>query len=126
MADPVKILYVDDDQDYLDAMRVILESGGYAMVEAHGAEEGIEVFRGEAPDAVLVDLMMEEIDSGTGLVKELLLAGARVPVFLVSSVGESLAMNIDPAELGLVGVFQKPVDPETLLLTLRTKLAAGV
>jgi len=126
MSDPTKILYVDDDQDYLDNMRVILEAGGYAMVEAHGAEEGLDVFRDEEPDAVLVDLMMEEIDSGTGFVKELLLIGAHVPVFLVSSVGESLAMNIDTAELGLSGVFQKPVDPQTLLLTLKSKLAAGV
>lgn len=126
MADPLKILYVDDDQDYLDNMRVILESGGYDMVEARGAEGGLPVFKREQPDAVLVDLMMEEIDSGTGFVRELKLLGATVPVFLVSSVGESLSMNIDPTELGLAGVFQKPVDPATLLATLRSKLGAGV
>lgn len=126
MSDATKILYVDDDQDFLDSMRVILESGGYVMVEAHGAEEGLDVFRDENPDAVLVDLMMEEIDSGTGFVKELLLIGANVPVFLVSSVGESLSMNIDTTELGLSGVFQKPVDPQTLLLTLKSKVAASV
>jgi DNA-binding response OmpR family regulator len=122
MADLKRILYVDDDQDFLDGMRVVLEAGGYEMLEAHGAEEGLLVFRREHPDAVLVDLMMEEIDSGTGLVRELKFDGSTLPVFLVSSVGESLAMNIAPSELGLAGVFQKPIDPASLLATLRSKL----
>jgi len=122
MADPKRILYVDDDQDFLDGMRAVLEAGGFAMLEAHGAEEGLVVFRDTRPDAVLVDLMMEEIDSGTGLVRELKMAGSGVPVFLVSSVGESLSMNIAPSELGLSGVFQKPIDPASLLATLRSKL----
>ncbi len=122
----MRILYVDDDQDFLDGMRAVLEAGGYRMLEAHSAEEGIGVFRREAPDAVLVDLMMEEIDSGTHFVKALKLEGASVPVFLVSSVGESLSMNIPPAELGLDGVFQKPIHAESLLAVLKAKLAPKV
>ena len=66
------ILYVDDDQDYLDMLRAIIESEGYEMVEARSAEEGLQLFREVAPDLVIVDLMMEEVDSGTSFVKELI------------------------------------------------------
>ena len=44
------ILYVDDDQDYLDTVRVILESGGYVMVEAHSAEEGLKTYKAVKPE----------------------------------------------------------------------------
>ena len=47
------ILYVDDDPDYLDAIRVILETNGYEMVEARTAEEGLMVFHETSPDLVL-------------------------------------------------------------------------
>ena len=65
------ILYVDDDDDYLDAVEQILNSAGYDMVRASTAEEGLEAFRASDPDVILVDLMMEEVDAGTALVREL-------------------------------------------------------
>lgn len=124
MTDSHLILYIDDDQDFLDSVRIILESGGFRMVEAHGAEEGLEVFERDRPDLVLADLMMEEVDSGTGFVRELRLRNADVPVYLISSVGDSLELNLDFEQLGLSGVFQKPVDADHLLPVLRSKLEA--
>jgi two-component system response regulator VicR len=116
------ILYIDDDQDYLDMLRVILESEGYEMVEARSAEEGLQLFKEVGPDLVIVDLMMEEVDSGTSFVKELKAVGADVPVYMLSSVGDNLSMTVDPVELGLDGVFQKPIDGRTLLTVLKVKL----
>ena len=120
-AKPV-ILYVDDDQDFLDGMRVILESNGYAMLEALSAEEGLRVFKKERPDLVLVDLMMEEIDAGTSFIKELKLLGSDLPIVMISSAGDNLSLTADYTELGLAGLFQKPVDPQTLLTVLKAKL----
>jgi len=116
------ILYVDDDPDYLDTVRTILEANGYEMVEARTAEEGIHHFKETRPDLVIVDLMMEEVDSGTSLVKELKLAGADVPIYMLSSVGDNLNLTTDFTALGLDGVFQKPIDPDTLLTVLKVKL----
>ena len=65
------ILYVDDDPDFLAAMRVIVEANGYIMAEANTAEEGLKVYRDLQPDLVIVDLMMEEVDAGVNLVKDL-------------------------------------------------------
>lgn len=116
------ILYVDDDPDYCEAMRVILEAAGYEMAEASSAEEGLAVYKERRPDLVIVDLMMEEVDSGTAFVKELRLLGNRAPIFMLSSVGEGMSLSADSASLGLDGIFQKPIDRATLLTVLRTKL----
>jgi CheY-like chemotaxis protein len=116
------ILYVDDDPDYREVMRIILESGGYEMAEAATAEEGVAVFKRHAPDLVIVDLMMEEVDSGTAFVKELRLLGNQAPVYMLSSVGESMSLSADHMTLGLAGIFQKPIDRGTLLTVLKARL----
>lgn len=116
------ILAIDDDQDVLDALRMILEANDYRMWEAHSAEEGVKVYQQVQPDLVIVDLMMEEVDAGTGFIKELRLLGNTAPVYMLSSVGDNLNMNVDFASLGLSGVFQKPLNPDVLLAILRAKL----
>lgn len=116
------ILCVDDDQDFLDSLRIIVESGGYLVETANTAEDGVRKFKSVTPDLVIVDLMMEEVDAGTNLVKELKAAGATQPVYMLSSVGDNLNVNTDYASLGLTGVFQKPIDPDRLLATLKRKL----
>jgi two-component system, chemotaxis family, chemotaxis protein CheY len=116
------ILCVDDDPDILEYLKVVLEANDYGVVTAGSAEEGMRVCRDKAPDAVIVDLMMEEIDSGTGLVTELRAMGNKAPMFMLSSAGDNLSMTVDTASLGLSGVFQKPLDSETLLSMLASKL----
>jgi DNA-binding response OmpR family regulator len=117
------ILCVDDDTDLLDLLRRHLEKGGYAVETASSGEEGLAKFKQHRPDLIIVDLMMEEIDAGTNLVKELKLAGNQVPVLLLSSMGDQLNLATSYRELGLDGVLQKPVNAEALLRTIKGKLA---
>ena len=117
-----RILYVEDDPDYREAVRAILEAAGYDVVEASTAEEGLAAFRASPPDAALVDLMMEEVDAGMTLAKELRAAGASIPVFLLSSVGDALSMERALDELGVAAVLQKPIRGETLVGILRSRL----
>lgn len=116
------VLVVDDDPDLLDQVRLVLEKNNYHMAEAATAEEGLRVFKQTRPDLIIVDLMMEQVDAGTSLVKNLKMAGNTAPVYMLSSVGDNLNLSTDYTELGLSGVFQKPLDPSTLLNVLRTKL----
>ena len=69
-----------------------------------------------------LDLMMEEIDAGTNLITRLRALGCDVPIYMLSSVGDDFTLTTDVRELGLAGVFQKPIDPETLLAVLRARL----
>ena len=116
------ILCVDDDQDLLDALRLVLEKNGYAMVEARSAEVGLKKYKQSTPDLVIIDLMMEEVDAGTSLVRDLKAEGNTKPVYMLSSVGDNLNTTIDYTELGLAGVFQKPINNQQLLTVLKTKL----
>ncbi len=116
------ILYIDDDPDFLSAVRTILESNGYSMVEATSAEEGLKVLKASNPDFIIVDLMMEEIDAGTNFVKEAKALGSQAPIYMLSSVGDNLNVSTDYQSLGLSGVFQKPISPTTLLGVLKAKL----
>ena len=116
------ILCIDDDPDFLDTLKPVIESGGYLMVTADGAEEGLRIYQEKRPDLVLVDLMMEEIDAGTHFVKEVRLLGNPPPIIMLSSVGNSLALSTSYSDLGLDGLLQKPIDPESLLSMLKAEL----
>jgi DNA-binding response OmpR family regulator len=116
------VLYVDDDQDMLDSTRIILESSGYIMEEASSAESGTRKFQECNPDFIIVDLMMEEIDSGVNCVKEIKLLGNKAPVFMLSSVGDNFSTITNTSELGLAGVLQKPLEPEKLITALNSRL----
>lgn len=116
------ILCVDDDGDILEALRLRLNKAGYLTETALSAEEGLKKYKATGPDLIIVDLMMEEIDSGTGMVKELRLAGNTAPVVLLSSLGDSLTVSTSTRDMGLDAVFQKPVNFEALLRTIKAKL----
>jgi DNA-binding response OmpR family regulator len=116
------ILYVDDDRDFLDSTKLVLEANGFIVETAESAEDGLKAFKRCKPDLVIIDLMMEEVDAGAGLVKELKLAGNKAPLYMLSSVGDQLHMSTDTAALGLSGVFQKPVNFDNLVRTIKQKL----
>ncbi len=117
-----RILVVDDDPDIRDVIRVALADSGYDVVVADNAESGLRSYREARPDAVIVDLMMEEVDSGTRFVRELRGLGEMPPVFMISSVADSLSDAVEYDDLGLSGVFQKPIDFGHLTSVLRARL----
>jgi DNA-binding response OmpR family regulator len=116
------ILCIDDDTDILSFLEIVLEAEGYVYAGAASAEEGLKVFKEVDPDLIIVDLMMEEVDAGTGFARELQILQNRAPVFMLSSIGDNLNITTDYNSLGLAGVFQKPLAKETLLSVLRAKL----
>jgi DNA-binding response OmpR family regulator len=116
------ILIIDDDPDIRAATRIVLESAGFVVGEASTGAEGLKVAQRIRPDAVLLDLMMETVDAGSKVSAQLKEAGFTSPIFLLSSVGDAVRYNIDAKELGLAGIFQKPIDHKVLLATLKTEL----
>lgn len=109
------IFIIDDDPDIRDIVRKVLESAGFATKTAADGNEGIALFDGETPDLVLCDMMMEHIDSGARVVQEIRRQNTKVPVMLLSSIGDATARYMDVTGLGFTGVIQKPVLPEKLI-----------
>lgn len=116
------VLCIDDDEDVLLSLRMVLEKNGYEVIDAQSGEDGLSAYKKQAPDFVIVDLMMESIDAGKNFAKELMILDNTAPVYMLSSAGDSLVSHIDFADLGLDGVFQKPIDTKHLLSTLEIKL----
>ncbi len=117
------ILVIDDDPDVISAMETSLAAEGYEVVTAMSGEEGIEAFEKGSPDLVLCDMMMEQIDGGMRVAGELRKMNDRIPVYLISSIGDSLAAHADLEKLGFCGVLQKPISAPLLLDTVRKTLA---
>jgi DNA-binding response OmpR family regulator len=82
-----KILLVDDDLDLLEQNKMLLESKGFKVVTADGSKKGWEVFKQELPDAAIIDLIMEEHDSGFILSYKIKKDehGKNIPVFILTS-----------------------------------------
>lgn len=118
------ILTIDDDPDVRAAMRVVLEAEGFAVGEASTGEEGLKIVERIQPDVVIIDLMMENVDSGSTMAQKLKESDYDGLVYMLSSAGDTVRYNVDARELGLAGIFQKPIDPKTLVMTLKAKLGA--
>ncbi len=137
-----KILTVDDDRDLVEALRIVLESGGYEVVAAYDAETGLEKVRSERPDLVLLDVMMPNATEGFHFVWKLRnLAGEyfrSVPVIVLTAIHEKTELRFYPDSgdgtynageyLPVQDFVDKPVEPkdflervERVLSTSRTK-----
>lgn len=113
------VLYIDDNQELLDAARTVLEANDHTMTEAHTAAEGLEAYKGGKFDLILVDLMMETTDAGITFAKSIQDLDNSTPAYILSSVGDEIAETFDPRSYGLLGAFQKPLAPSKLVDLLK-------
>ncbi len=127
---PPLILLVDDDRDFLDIHRRLLEASGYRVVCCRGVEEAWTFLAGERPALVISDLMMQARDDGFGLTRRLKADPrlAAVPVILLTAVSSRCGYDFSPrtpaerATMGADAFFDKPVDPACLLAAIRDLL----
>src|SRR5436189_4988340 len=109
------VLVVDDDPQVRDVVRINLEMEGYAVVEAGNAEEGLKAVEDDAPDLVLLDVMMPQVDGWEMLrrVQERHGVGS-IPVVMFSGQLESEAQR-EAEERGAQGFVGKPFDLRALI-----------
>ena len=108
------ILVVDDDAAVREVVRVNLELEGYTVREAENAEEGLEAVAGEAPDLILVDVLMPQVDGWEMLrrMQEAYGSGA-IPVVMFSGSAEDA--RDEAATRGATGFVGKPFDLDRLV-----------
>ena len=71
MAHKGKILVIDDDPDFLEFTRIVLESGGYAVYTVNDVDEGMEAIREIYPDVVILDVMISYRFDGLNVTRKM-------------------------------------------------------
>ena len=59
---PRRVVYIEDEEEMIDLVRLILGRRGYEVIGADGGREGLDLVRKTLPDLVLLDLMMPDMD----------------------------------------------------------------
>ncbi len=120
--DKKTILVIDDDPEILKLCKTVLESKNYRVETASSGKEGVDVFDSVKPDLVLCDLMMESIDQGVKVAKEIRAQDTDIPMYLLSSLAEDMSKNINIHDLGFTGILQKPISSDNLVLHVNRAL----
>jgi len=119
MAD--KVLIIDDDPEFTEAMKNVLDATGYEVDSAPNGKIGVAKAKERQPDIILLDVMMTTDSEGFDVARELHKDKKlkEVPVILITGVKKemSLPFGFEPEEtwLPVKGVLEKPVKPEVLL-----------
>ena len=114
-----RALVIDDDRDLLALIRRTLEfTAGWEVHTALSGVGGIELARTVAPDVILVDVMMPEMD-GYEVCRRLKADGAtaRLPIVLLTARRDLDQRRL--AETGAAGVVFKPFQPDALAQQVR-------
>ncbi len=125
------IMLVDDDRDFLEINRGLLEARGYRVICSTDPDEALAAAKRERPDLVVTDLMMKNLDSGFSLARAIKSerALAAIPVILVTAVASQRGFDFNPrtreelAAMNAEAFFDKPVSPEALVAKVQELLA---
>jgi CheY-like chemotaxis protein len=114
-------LVVDDERGIRTLLRMILEGAWYRVSEAGSGKEALRAIRKAAPDVMLVDLSMPDMD-GLGLIREIRTSRHK-PKVILALTGSLGGTTLRAAEdLGADGILAKPFRPVQVLSEIRRVL----
>ena len=115
MSEPdATVLIIDDEEAVRRPMAMYLVARGFRVLEAVDGRSGVEAFRREQPQLVLVDLRMPEMD-GLGVIEVLSREAARTPVIVVSGTGR-IEDAVEALHRGAWDYVVKPIEDMAVLL----------
>jgi excisionase family DNA binding protein len=107
------VLVVDDDSRLREFIRVNLEMEGYTVREAESADAGLAAIEDQAPDLVLLDVMMPNVN-GWEMLQRMQERHGSIPVIMFSGKVDEQSLS-QAAERGARGFLGKPFDPQQLI-----------
>lgn len=116
-----KVLIADDDPDFLYQQKIQLEAAGFEVIQAETHEKARRLLASNAIDLAVVDLMMEEVDAGFALSREIKRKDPTIPVIIVTGVASETGIEFDAATkeekswIQADAMLDKPVRFEQLL-----------
>jgi DNA-binding response OmpR family regulator len=121
MANKTKILLVDDDVDFVDLNKAVLENQGFEVSAAFSAREAMDKVRFEKPDVIVLDLMMEKHDSGFIFAKSIKADPLyqNTPILMLTAVasetGFDFSQDMDGYWMKTDDYASKPLLPDELI-----------
>jgi DNA-binding response OmpR family regulator len=93
-----RILIVDDDRDYGDALRIVLENNGYDVNHVLNIRDGQKAVEGEKPNLIILDVMMDRHTDGFDFCYNLKHdeKSRAIPVMMVTAVTEKTGFKFSP------------------------------
>lgn len=124
-----KILVVDDDPDFVEYTRIVLESQGYEVRTASTVDQALELMRREKPDVALLDVMMSYVLDGINLTRQMQDDPnlRDIPVVMISAIVSKEEAGAFPAQSDLLvhHFMTKPVDPADLIRQVEELIRLG-
>ena len=116
------VLIVDDDPDVRTLLHHVLQAGGFQVVGARNGSEALAALTSHRPFLIILDLLMPGMDGWQFREAQRRLPDrelADVPILVVSGAQDvrTLAQN-----LGAAGIFEKPFDPERVLVAVQSRV----
>jgi DNA-binding response OmpR family regulator len=109
--DAKRILVVDDEPRMIGFIRLNLDHDGYQVIEAHNGVEALDKVRTQLPDAIILDVMMPDLDGFETL--RMLREFSSIPVIMLTAKGEEND-KVRGLELGADDYVTKPFGPREL------------
>ena len=122
-----RILLVDDDVDFVESTRIVLESKPYDVIVAKNGDEGLKKAKEAKPDLIILDVIMPVKDGFTAAEQlkedpEL----SRIPTIMLTAFAEKHAEASIPVSRGFTleaeDYIEKPVSPQELLARVEKQL----
>lgn len=122
MSKKQNILIIDDDQDIVEAMRVVLESKEYVVHSASTGQEGLKKVKSDKPDLIILDVMMETKDKGFEVARSIKndVKYQGIPILMLTAIKEKTGLDFkeesgDAMWLPVDEYVEKPLKPAELL-----------
>jgi CheY-like chemotaxis protein len=117
-----KILIMEDDRKIAAALAIRLEAAGYEVLTAPDGFRGLKLALNDRPDLLLMDIWMP-VGTGFSVAQRLQSLGLTgIPIIFITA-SKLKGLRESARELGAVGFFEKPYDPQQLLAAVAQALA---
>jgi len=121
-----RILVVDDDPDFVEWVRFVLEPNGYEVITAGNSDEGLRQVRQQRVDLVILDVIMSTVLDGLRMSQEMHNSAAErhIPILMVTSIANTDYAALFPTDeyIHIDGFMSKPIAPSALLSRVKALL----
>jgi len=122
-----KILIVDDDPDFQNATRIVLEKEGHTTISAKSGTEGFQCAKEDMPDLIILDVMMDSVLDGVAMSQQAHddVDIQHIPILMVTSIANTDYAELFPTDeyIHIRAFMSKPIEPAKLMKQVNKLLA---